>query len=229
MVYIASDIHGEYDLFCALLKKIKFSDADQMYICGDIIDKGPHSIKLGKLIFSHNNMHCIMGNHEQSFLNYYHYLMSESPNDFDFVLHKLQEYFPEKDQLDWDIIDRIDELPYYIETDDFICVHAGIPIEKDKRLADVSKVEEEILINDRYFKNSEAKHISPKCVFFGHTQTDCICGEPKILAYLRENKSAPYMLGDFYKIHLDTGSWSNGILGCFCIDNCKTYYVRKNQ
>lgn len=41
MRYIVSDVHGEYDLFVRLLKRISFSEEDKMYICGDVIDKGP--------------------------------------------------------------------------------------------------------------------------------------------------------------------------------------------
>ncbi len=227
MKYVVADIHGEYDLFCALLNRISFSDADEMYICGDIIDKGPQSVKLAKFVFSHPNMYCIAGNHEHAFLKLYHALMAQSPEDFDAVLRKLQEYFPDDEPLDWDTVDRLDGLPYYIETNDFICVHAGVPIEKDGRLAELSKVEKEKLIYDRSFKNADAKHISPKCVFFGHTQTDYVCGKPVILAYRKRNKPAPYALEDFYKIHLDTGAWSNGVLGCFCIDSCQVYYVNK--
>ena len=52
MRYCVSDIHGEYELFEQLLKKIKFSSEDKMYICGDIIDKGKSPVKLAKYISS---------------------------------------------------------------------------------------------------------------------------------------------------------------------------------
>ena len=64
MLYFASDIHGQYRLFLQLLEKIKFSNADEMYICGDIIEKGPESLRLAKYIFQTPNIHCICGNHE---------------------------------------------------------------------------------------------------------------------------------------------------------------------
>ncbi len=230
MRYAVSDIHGEYDMFLKLLESINFSDEDEMFVCGDIIDKGKQSVRLLKFIAARPNIHCIMGNHEYEFLKYYKSLLENSPEDFDYVLEKIREYFPyDGALLDWDTVDWIEELPYYIETDDFICVHAGIPIKSDGALAELSSVNPEALLYDRRFKNSDSVHKSKKCVFFGHTQTDCVCGEPRVLAYLRSNRTAPYTLADFYKLHLDTGSWSNGTLGCFCLDECKAYYVRRHR
>ena len=42
MIYIMSDLHGEYDLFVALMRKIGFTNKDSLYICGDVIEKGSH-------------------------------------------------------------------------------------------------------------------------------------------------------------------------------------------
>lgn len=227
MRYCISDLHGKYELYQKLLNAIRFSEQDTMYICGDIIDKGENSIRLAKYISSSPNMHCILGNHEYTFLQYYHSILQTSPNDFDAVLKKLQSYFPGEDcPLDWDLVDWFDGLPTYIEEDDFICVHAGIPVDTTGKLFPLSNVSAEQLVHDRRFKNPELVHTSPKCVFFGHTQTDCICGEPKILAYRRNRESPARCVSDYYKIHLDTGAWSNGVLGCFCIDTCRAFYVK---
>ncbi len=62
--YICSDLHGQYDLFMQLLDKISFSENDIMYVLGDIIDRGPDSIKLLQEIISHPNIICLLGNHE---------------------------------------------------------------------------------------------------------------------------------------------------------------------
>ena len=77
MNYICSDIHGEYELFLKLLDKINFSDSDVLYICGDVVEKGPDSIKLLKYIFDRKNIKMIMGNHEYGFLKYYYTIMSQ--------------------------------------------------------------------------------------------------------------------------------------------------------
>ena len=230
MVYCVSDIHGEYELFKNLLEKIKFSEKDFMYVCGDIIDKGESSVKLAKYIFSFPNIHCIAGNHECAFLKYYHSLLEDSPEDFDSVLRKLREYFPNDGHLlDWDTVDRLDSLPYYIEEDDFVCVHAGIPLDGAGKPLSLDRVSPEQLVHDRRFKDPDLVHYGTRCVFFGHTQTDCICGEAKILGYRKNSAEQPKTVKDYYKIHLDTGSWSNGVLGCFCIDTLKAFYVRKEK
>ncbi|MBO5714871.1 MAG: metallophosphoesterase [Clostridia bacterium] len=228
MRYFVSDIHGEYELFRKLLVKINFSNQDEMYICGDIIDKGDSSIKLAKYISSFSNIHCIIGNHELAFLKYYHSILETSPSDFEEVLKKLQAYFSDDEcLLDWDLVDWFDALPAYIESDDFICVHAGIPLDEHQRLLSLSEVSVEELVHDRRFKDPNVAHNSPQCVFFGHTPTDSICGKSKVLGYRRNSKIPPKTIKDYYKIHLDTGAWSNGVLGCICIDTLKVYYVKK--
>ena len=227
MTYITADIHGEYEMFCELLRKISFSESDIMYVCGDIIDKGSSSVKLARMLSKISNIHCIMGNHELAFLKYYDSLMEESPNDFDSVLDRLNDYFPDDEQMDWETVDWLDALPPYIETNDFICVHAGIPILQNGELAPFDKVSVEQLVYDRHFKEPSSVHTSKKCVFFGHTQTDVVCGEAKILAYKRRSSNGCFSIADLYKVHLDTGSWSNGVLGCFCVDNMKVCYVIK--
>ena len=228
MQYVISDIHGEYELFCSLLNRINFSSEDSMYICGDIIDKGPESVRLAKYISGLKNVRCIIGNHELAFLKYYHSILEDSPEDFDEVLKILQAYFLDDGHLlDWDLVDWFDSLPTYIEEDEFICVHAGIPIDESRCLLPLSQVGIEQLVHDRRFKDPRVIHCSPKCVFFGHTQTDCICGESKILGYRRNSNATPKTIKDYYKIHLDTGSWSNGVLGCFCIDTLRATYIRR--
>ena len=230
MTYFTSDIHGEYYLFCELLKAIGFSERDEMYICGDIIDKGKHSVRLAKLIFSMPNIHVIKGNHEYYFLMYYDSLMKTATDDYEEVLNKLRGYFPEEDGklLDWETVDRLEALPDYVEKDDFICVHAGIPIDDDGKLLPLESVFIGSLLNDRHFKDADFVHTSPKCVFFGHTTTDCVCDENRILAYTRQKHyDRKLSINDFYKIHLDTGANINGVLGCFCMETLKAIYVKK--
>ena len=227
MTYIISDIHGEYDLFIKLLEKIKFSASDKLYICGDIVEKGDHSIKLAKMISRLPNAKCIVGNHEYAFLKYDWALMQESPSDLDEILRKLQAYFPDDGYLlDWELVDWFEALPYYIEEEAFICVHAGVPLDSEGFILPLEKATPEQLVYDRTFKEETVLPKDGKCVFFGHTPTINMGWESKIKPYLRESARGDRVSG-YYKIHLDLGTWMSGVLGCFSIETCQTFYVQK--
>ena len=227
MVYIISDIHGEYDLFIELLRKINFSINDEMIICGDIIDKGRDSVKLLRLIKSFPAFRCIIGNHEYEFLKYYWQMMQESPEDFDGVLIKLQEYFPYDGRLlDWDIVDWLEALPYYIEREEFICVHAGIPVDVESRCLSLAETTREELVYDRNFKEPKLIPNTEKCIFFGHTPTSYISEKAEIIKYKKTNEITD-AISSYAKIHLDLGVWLHGRLGCFCVDTCEEFYVER--
>ena len=229
MRYCISDIHGEYELFMGLLGKINFSDDDEMYICGDIIDKGRSPLKLAKYIFSKPNIHTIVGNHEYDFLKLYHSLIEGANTDYDTVLEKLRGYFTDGDLLDYELLDAFDSLPYFIDGDDFICVHAGVEIDGDGRVIHPSKTDVRELVYNRRFKEPTLIPVTSKCIIFGHTTTGNISGENKILAYKRADVDKAASLRDFCKIHIDTGAWSHGVIGCLCMDTCKVCYVKKQD
>ncbi len=232
MTYVVSDIHAEYALFMRLLELIKFSDGDVLISCGDMIDKGKDSVRLLKFIKNMPNARCINGNHEYTFLKYYWGLMRESPENFGAVLAKLKEYFPNDGSLlDWEIIDWVESLPFFIEEKDYLCVHAGIPLDAGGRTVPPETATREQLVYDRNFKNPQVVVNDSKCVLFGHTPTSYILPDrsSKIIAYRRrEAPKETHNITDFYKIHLDTGTWLDGVLGCFCIENCRVYYVKNS-
>ncbi len=227
MLYVGSDFHGEYSLFIKLLEKINFSDSDRFIICGDIIEKGPESVRLAQYVFSKPNIECILGNHEYAFLKFYKSILEESPDDFDSVLSRLQAYFPDGHLLDWETVDRIESLPLFIEENDFICVHSGLPLDSDGNILPLYNASAEELVFDRRFKNPDVLHKSPKCVFFGHTETSAVSGKNKIIGYLRSPGEQPKSISDFIKVHLDTGAWHGGAMSCLCVDTLKAYYAKK--
>ena len=62
--YVMSDIHGQFDSFMKMLDLIVFSDEDELYIVGDVIDRGPKSVECIKWIMEQDNVLTLMGNHE---------------------------------------------------------------------------------------------------------------------------------------------------------------------
>ena len=59
-----SDIHGEYGKFLAMLEKIGFSDRDELYVLGDVVDRGDAPAKLLNDMSMRCNVFPIMGNHD---------------------------------------------------------------------------------------------------------------------------------------------------------------------
>lgn len=227
MLYFASDIHGEYALFQKLLEKIKFSPSDRMIICGDIVDKGPEPIRLAQFIFQQPNIQCIVGNHEFAFLKCYEAVMQKISDNFDRVLHILQDYFQADGYLlDWDTVDNFERLPMFIETDEYICVHAGIPVDENGYCIPLKEAEPERLVYDRNFKEANILPKNEKCILFGHTPTNYISGQNKILKYPRITN--PKSIKDFHKIHLDMGTMISGVVGCICKETLEEFYVTKS-
>lgn len=228
MDYCISDIHGHYDLFCRLLDKIRFSGGDKIYVLGDIIDKAPDSIRLAKLLFSMPNVYCIAGNHEYDFLKFYRALMQQTEN-YDFVLEQLREYFSDGALLDWETVDRFDLLPFYVETDKFIGVHAGVPF-RDGLFLPPEDARPEQLVYDRFFKEPDVLPRGEKCILYGHTPVRYLTGQDVILLYPRDGAVKDSRnIADYCKIHLDTGVALSGVLGCFAVNTCQSFYVKNHN
>ena len=68
--YVMSDIHGEADRFWAMLEQIRFSPEDTLYVLGDVVDRGPHGIRLLLELMEMPNVVMLLGNHEHMFLRY---------------------------------------------------------------------------------------------------------------------------------------------------------------
>ncbi len=88
------DIHGCADTFQLLLRKLAIQQEDQLFLLGDLIDKGTRSKEVIDAVLALQNegyqLFPIRGNHEQAFLNAYHqgfdffmeYLAANNTEDF---------------------------------------------------------------------------------------------------------------------------------------------------
>lgn len=68
-VFFCGDVHGEYELLISKLEEINFSDNDVLVFVGDLIDRGPDSIKCLQML-DRPNVHSVLGNHELMAINY---------------------------------------------------------------------------------------------------------------------------------------------------------------
>ncbi|MDY3112801.1 MAG: metallophosphoesterase, partial [Helicobacter sp.] len=74
-LYIIGDVHGCYKTLCALIEKLPQKWDSQIIFVGDLIDRGKESCEVIDLVIK-NNYACILGNHEELMLEYYHALPS---------------------------------------------------------------------------------------------------------------------------------------------------------
>ena len=127
--YAIGDIQGCFDELMNLLHKIKFkTDRDQLWICGDLINRGPKSLESLEFLYSiRENCFITLGNHDLHFLAVAEGVIEISDSD------TFQEILENRNldiYLNW-----IKELPFYHigkiknngKTRSYLMTHAGIP------------------------------------------------------------------------------------------------------
>ena len=178
-----------------------------------------------KLIFNEitNNVVMIAGNHEYEFIKFVNWLINQDASD-DEIIKKATEFLNLKSPITFEIIDEILNLPYYYEEQDFLLVHAGVPCDSTNTPLPLQRASKEELVYDRHFKNENFIPKNYKCVIFGHTPTFYIGQKGKIIKYQKPN-SIGNKVSDYYKIHIDTGNYLTGTLGCLCLDTMQEFYV----
>ena len=166
-VAIIGDIHGCYEELLMLISKLP-KDIEQIYTTGDIIDRGTGSKEVVQYCID-NNIISVKGNHEDMLINYITNGNKYNPGIFEMNggIDTLDSYTNDRDEIDIpdSHLEYMVNMPYYIETDDFILSHAGVPIHVEKTFRDCSEQSQEMLVWDR---SSKAKNLG-KFQVFGHT------------------------------------------------------------
>lgn len=224
-VYVMSDIHGEGDLFHAMLKQIHFSEEDTLYILGDVIDRGSDGISLLQEIRDTPNMILLMGNHEHmmlqcclrqaSTLDYLRWNRNgnthtiRSLRKLDSVEQKSIIHYLAKLQTHVEV--NVASVPYYL-------AH-GFPSDNP---------EEEV------WKRPELHERNPKpgcCVVIGHTPVlNLVVPRQDRATYMQlmeRNKEHPQILFASGFIDIDCGcSFPEPIktLGCLRLDDLQEFY-----
>lgn len=232
MIYVMSDIHGEYDKYIKMLELINFSDEDELYVLGDIVDRGKEPVKVLLDMMSRANVFPVMGNHDLLALD----IMKKLCVDIDeenfatqvdiSVMNEVLDWFNDGGMTTLEKFRELDKTQRrgvieYIESfplceiakaneNIFILVHAGLGnFSKNKKFKDYTP--EEILL---YRTNPDIRLFDDDSVYVvsGHTPTQTIAGKSKI--YIKNNN-----------ICIDCGAHFGGRLGCLCLDTMEEFYV----
>lgn len=128
--YAISDIHGCKQSFMALLDQIALSTADELFLLGDYIDRGPDSKGVIDLIWELQRqgyrIHCLPGNHEQLMLN-----GRTDPEQLAIWLRNgglatLASFdCTSIHEIPLPYFEWLESLPYYTQTEGFLLAHAG--------------------------------------------------------------------------------------------------------
>lgn len=233
MIYGMSDLHGRYDKYLEMLEKIQFSDQDEMYLIGDICDRGPESAQIYLDAKKREKVHCIMGNHEMMLLN-------ALPNAFGF----LRTDYGYDGVLDLDIwgacgggetcasflkvgADKVLEIyqdilsfPTYQEVDvdgkTFLLVHAGL--ENYERTRSIKDYAPDECVWYSLDHNSTYYPLLYDRVVVGHTPT----------FLLNSSRPACVFYGKGNVIDIDCGAVfeeKGGRLACLNFNTLETFYV----
>lgn len=226
-----SDLHGCYDQYIKMLKKIQFSESDELYILGDVIDRGKEPIKILLDMAARDNVYAILGNHELLALSVLPALLKEithqnatdgmSEQDIERLLfwqgeggnttlEKLQKLSPDERNY---LLEYLREFMLYdkiqVGKNTFILVHAGLGnFTPERPLSDYTA--EELTLyrpdpNQCFFTDNTY-------LICGHTPTKLLCGKAEI--YQNRNH-----------IFIDCGAVFGGNLGCLCLETMEEFYV----
>ena len=237
MTYLIADIHGCFQEFCALLKKIDFSETDELFVLGDAMDRGPAPIRTLQSLMRCPNIRYILGNHDMAALSVLRPLLAEITDDSienlpqDLFLRYAEwmqnggavtlRQFRElpRDQQE-DLLNYLEEASLYetIAHEDrlFVLVHAGL----DR--FDPAKELEDYAAEDFLFARADyGKPYFPGGRIFlvtGHTPT----------ALIRPDRQ-PRVYTENGHIAIDCGCVFGGALAADCIETGEAVYVDSMQ
>jgi hypothetical protein len=161
---IVGDIHGCYKEFKALLKEASVTPGkDRIISVGDMINRGPESLRVVRFFRDTPLTSAVMGNHERMFqLQQYDWLVDPS---FAITLHTLKRREAEE------IHDFVHSLPLFIRLEEALILHAGLdpskPLEEQDPDVLVGNGPDSKRLISKTSWYDEIKYPVP--VVFGHT------------------------------------------------------------
>ena len=170
---VIGDVHGHYDSLVTLLDTIAPTTEDQVYLLGDLIDRGSQSCQVVEFV-KNSNYQCLRGNHEQMLLDILFnndiyppaleaWMYSGGKNTIDSYADKRIK----ETHLDW-----MQTLPNYLDLGDLWLVHAGVDPTRpllDQGIAQFCWIRDE-------FHSHPRPYFPDKLIITGHTITFTLPG-----------------------------------------------------
>ena len=140
-VYAIGDVQGCFDALRALLDKLRYDpDQDTLWFTGDLVNRGPQSLEVLRLLTSLPKLHTVLGNHDLHLLAVASGLPARKNDTFDDVLNA-----HDRDALlDWL---RSRPLLHHDEQLGYTLVHAGLLPQWDLATARRLTAEAELAIS----------------------------------------------------------------------------------
>lgn len=233
--YVISDLHGSKEEFDAMLDLIQFTDYDEMWIDGDICDRGKESIPLLLEIMANDNMHLIFGNHDVWLARYCQELIDakKDNNSVDMTddmmnwLHYNGGYatmdqfmdlsFPQCYDIKLYLEDKLLYKWLNVNGRKFLLVHAGMIASEEDSFGhvDMRKVPEKILVWAHIGMDDNPLE-DGTILIVGHTPT---------FTYGEEYAGKIAHGKDGTILHIDCGCVYGYALGCVRLDDMQEFYI----
>ena len=113
------DVHWCFDELEELLSNVCLQSNDRVYFVWDMVNRGPKSFEVLRLLYENDNFFAVKWNHEVGLLLHVDWLAPKYENEAYIKLRAQLKASP-------DILEHVRSLPLYIDTDDFLLVHAGV-------------------------------------------------------------------------------------------------------
>lgn len=166
--YAVGDIQGCYEEFEKGLKKIKFNQKeDYLWLTGDLINRGPDSLKtLEKIYELRSRVHIVLGNHDLHFLARYYSSRKKQKSD------TLKEVLKDSDCKKY--AEFLIKQPFFFSKKiklsngskkKIIMVHAGLP--HDLSYKDCLRLNK---LSQKFIQKDPKKNL--KKIFFHHRKTN---------------------------------------------------------
>ena len=228
--YVISDLHGCLHEFRSMLDLIRFSDYDELYIDGDVCDRGRYPIELLRFIMAHKNMHLIFGNHDVWLATYAEDLIKGKRNPShlrllgaDFInwvhynggLTTMDQFMDCEYSVCYDILEYLEHREFYKElqvgTQKFLIVHAGLGERWRLGLTVCEYTPSELIwphigINDNPY--------SDVIMIVGHMPT-----------FLYGKQYENRIVHGKNLLHIDCGCVFGRSLGCVRLDDMEEFYI----